>query len=128
VIDAFTAIKRDFVGWIDLDPSTSSLHAARDIYHRMRTTKFEMLCIRTIRDSRRKYDHIVKYRDSFQEDVGDFHDHVYGPLVSQIDSILSNPPPPEADAPVKKGTPTMPSVAAKPAASGSLKKAFAKAK
>jgi hypothetical protein len=106
LLDDYKEIMNDLTEWVDLKAYTSNYHAALDIYVRMRTTKFEMLCLRTIRDSRRKYDHIFKYKESFQEDVGDFHDTVFGVLCSELDKILAEPPQPvEGDQSSKKAKP-----------------------
>ena len=83
------SVKDTINGWLDEDVISSLLQEAQELYMRARSTKCEVLCARTLRDSRKKADHLLKYVTSFStETESDWQDVMFGPLKAKVVEIL----------------------------------------
>ncbi len=115
-IDAVKQIQKGYSEWVDMDVHQANIHAAVDVWTRLRTTKFEILSYRAIRDSRKKKDHLEKYKTAYEKDVGPITDNVFGPLCTTIFQICSEPDQPA----VKDSKPKAPPSTVKTSATGSV--------
>jgi hypothetical protein len=84
-----TSVRESLASWIVDDVSVGALVAANDIWIRARVTKTEVYCLRAMRDSRKKGDHLLKYTNSFTEDTKvPWQEHLFEPLVKAIQDII----------------------------------------
>jgi hypothetical protein len=82
-------IKDAVATWLDDDIYTATINRGTEIYMRARATLAELISLRTLRDSRKKHDHLKKYTAAYDmETGGDWQRDMFTPLVDKISEIF----------------------------------------
>ena len=94
-------VKATVATWLAEDVSPPIMAEANDVFLKIRMTKCEVLCMRAIRDSRKKAEHLKKYVAAFVQecdlaqegkkaaDCDDWKLYMFPELAAKVSSIVA---------------------------------------